>query len=131
MLKSLQIPLRGLLAVAFLLAAAPASQAYHVVDQDLYDSLLKKCYRNSDDNDGDDIYRIIKKALEGHEDQGIGLVEKLIDKLKDNRKKLDNDVSKKDLDRVFKRLKKYLRSHRTGEHTSGTITSPESGTTPP
>ncbi len=131
MLKSLQIPLRGLLAVAFLLSAAPVSQAFHVVDQDLYDSLVKKSYRISDDNDADDIYRLIKKALENHPDQGIGLVEKLIDKLKDNRKKLDNDVSNKDLNRVLKRLKKYLASHRTGEHSSGPITSPESGTTPP
>lgn len=126
MLKILQTPLRGLLAVAFLLTAAPASQASHVVDPDLYDSLVKKCFRNSDDNNADDLYKIIRDALEGHPDQGLGLVEKLIDKLKDNRDKLDNDVSKKDLNRVLKKLKKWLRAHRTLEH--GDISPPESGT---
>ena len=113
--------------MTLLLTAAPVSRA--AIDSDLYDSLLKKCYRNSDDNDADDLYAIIKKALEGHTDQGLELVEKLIDKLKDTRKKLDNDVSKKDLDAVEKRLKKWLRKHRL--QVTGNINTPESATVAP
>ena len=127
MLKSLQRPLRGLLAATLLLTAAPVSRA--AIDSDLYDSLLKKCYRNSDDNDADDLYDIIKKALEGHSDQDFDLVKKLIGKLKDNRKKLDHGVSNNDLDDVSKRLKKWLRAHRPREH--GPISDPESPTKSP
>ena len=114
--------------MTLLLTAAPVSRA--AIDSDLYDSLLKKCYRNSDDNDADDLYAIIKKALEGHTDQGLELVEKLIDKLKDNRKKkLDKDVSEKDLEAVEKKLKKWLRKHRT--QVNGNINTPESATVAP
>lgn len=121
MLKSLQPPLRGLLAVAFLFSAAPMSRA--AFDSDLYDSLLKKIYRNSDDNNGDDIYSIVRKALESHSDQDADLVKKLFKKLRDNRKKLDNNVSKKDLDDVERRLLKFLKKRRPQP---GPISPPES-----
>lgn len=109
MLKTLLIPLRGLLAVALLLTAAPVSQA--AVDSDVFDSLLKKIYRTSSDGDGDDIYSIIRKSLQEHPNQGRDLIEKLIKKLKANRRKLDSGVSITDLDIVKKRLLDYLKKH--------------------
>ena len=128
MLKTLQIPFRGLLAVAFLLTAAPASQA--VIDTNLYDSLLKKCYNHSENGDATDIRRFIQTALEEHPDQGLDLVEKLIKKLKANKDKLDSDVTNADLDRVLKKLRRWLSSHRT-QGTGGNINTPESATTHP
>lgn len=130
MIKSLQIPIRGLLAVAFLLTATPALQAAHAsFDRDLSKSVLKKCYRNSEAGDAGDLYEIIRNALEKNPDQGLGLVEKLIDELQDNRDQLHDGVSSKDLKRIFKKLKKWIRSHRSGDH--GPISPPTSGTTPP
>ena len=130
MLKTLQIPLRGLLALAFLLTAAPVSQASHATfDRSLSKSLLKKCYQNSEDSDGDDLYKIIRDALEDHPDQGLGLVDELYDELLDNRDQLDDDVSKRDLKKIFKKLKKWIRSHRSGNH--GPISPPTSGTISP
>ena len=125
MLKTLQPPLRGLLAVALLLAAAPLSSADY--DSDLADSLVKKCIRNSDDNDAEDIYSIIRKALESHTGEGSDLVKNVMKRLRNNRGKLDNDVSNKDLDRVESQLKKWLKKHR--RHDDGNVSPPESNTT--
>lgn len=132
MLKTLQIPLRGLLAAAFLLTAAPESEAASF-DRNLFKSVLKKCYRNSDDGDGGDIYEIIRKALEKNPDQGSRLVENLIDELQDNRDQLNEGVSERDLKRILKKLKKWLRSQppRDKGLDKGPISPPTSGTTPP
>lgn len=111
--------------MVFLLTAAPASRA--TFDSDLYDSLLKKIYRNSRAGDAGDIYSIIKKALEGHPNEGVDLVDKLIEKLEATRKKLAFDVSKKDLERLEKKLHRWLRSHRS--QNNGNISGPESATT--
>ena len=128
MIKSLQIPIRGLLAVAFLLTAAPALQAAHAsVDRGLSKSVLKKCYQKSDDGDAGDLYEIIRKALEANPDQGLKLVENLIEELQDNRDQLHDGVSEKDLKRILKKLKKWVRSHRKDGH--GPISPPTSGTT--
>lgn len=122
MIKTLQIPLRGILAAALLLAAAPLCSADY--DRDLCDSLVKKSQRNSDDNNGDDIYAIIRKALESHTAEGSDLVKCVIKKLKRNLKKLDNDVSKKDLADVESRLLKWVKKHRP--QGNGNVSPPES-----
>lgn len=127
MLKSLHRPLRGLLALTFLLTAAPASRA--AFDSDLYDSLLKKIYRNSRAGDAGDIYSIIRKALAGNPSEGQDLVDALLKKLQATRGKLDEDVSTEDLARVKKKLHKWLRTHRMEHH--GGISPPESATTAP
>ncbi len=125
MLKSLQRPLRGLLALVFLLTAAPASQA--TFDSNLYDSTLKKIYRNPGDGDVDDIYKIIRRALEGNPDEGDDFVIALISALKRNHSKIDDSISNKDLNRIRKILRRWVRSHRSENH--GNISTPESATT--
>ena len=125
--KTLQTPLRLIIALALLLTAAPASRAAY--DADLYDSLLKKIYKNAEAGDAGDIYSIIKKALEGNVNEGDDLVDALIKKLLNNGDKLDEDVSKRDLARVKKRLHRWLRTHR--HHDDGNVTPPESPTTGP
>ena len=125
MLKSLQRPLRGLLALIFLLTAAPASQA--TFDSGLYDSLLKKIYRNSRAGDAGDIYNIIRKTLDENSNEGQDLVDALLKKLQHTRSKLAKNVSRKDLMRVKKKLHDWLSSHRSENH--GNISTPESATT--
>ena len=127
MLKTLHIPLRSLLAVAFLLAAAPVSRATY--DTHLYDSLLKKIYKNSSDGDAGDIYSLIRKALETNPDEGTDLVDALIKKLGHNLDNLDEGVSKDDLLRVRKKLRRWLRSHPRHTDNHGPVTTPESPTT--
>ena len=127
MLKSLQRPLRGLLALVFLLTAAPASRAAY--DSHLYDSLLDKIYDQSSEGDASDIYRIIRKALNSHPNEGDELVDALIKKLKDNLDRLDKNVVERDLQRVKKKLRNWLRTHRKPSH--GPISSPESPTNNP
>jgi hypothetical protein len=126
MLKLLRLPLCGFIAAIALLAAAPTSRA------SLSESLLKKIYAQSADGDAGDIYRIIKRGLEDHPDASGDFVRKLIGKLEDNLDSLDNGVSKKDMERVYKRLRKYLKQRQAAQFASsgshGNIASPESGT---
>ena len=122
MIKTLQPPLRGLLAVAMLLAAAPLSPA--AFDEELADNLVKKSIRISDDNDADDIYSIIRKALESHTSEGEDLIKNVMKRLRNGRGNLDKDVSKKDLDNVESRLRKWLRKHRP--QNNGPVSEPES-----
>ena len=56
--------------------------------------------------------------------RGSDLVKCVIKKLKKNLKKLDNDVSKKDLDDVESRLLKWLKKHRP--QSNGNVSPPES-----
>jgi hypothetical protein len=125
MLKALRLPLCGFIASSILLAAAPTSQA------SLSESLLKKIYAHSSEGDAGDIYRIIKRALEDHPDESGDFVKKLIGKLEDNLDNLDNGVSKQDLERVYKRLRKFLKQRKAAQVASsghqGNISSPESG----
>lgn len=125
--KTLHIPLRLIIALALLVTAAPVSRAAY--DANLYDSLLKKIYKNSDDGDAGDIYGIIKKALIANPDEGEDLVDALIKKLLKTGDKLDADVSDADLARVKRKLRRWLRTHR--HHDDGNITPPESPTTGP
>ena len=127
MLKSLQRPLRGLLALVFLLTAAPASRATY--DAHLYDSLLKDIYKNASGGDGGDIRSIIKKALIANPNEGQDLVDALIKKLRGTRGKLAENLSDGDLALVKKKLRKWLRTHRMPN--SGGISNPESATTAP
>ena len=106
MTKSLRFPLIALLAVSTLLAAAPTSQATLN-----YKSLLKKIYKNSDDGDGKDIHDIIRRALEKDTEGGDEVLKKLLKALKNNRDQLNDGVSEDDLDRIFKKLHKWVKSH--------------------
>ena len=126
MLKTLRLPICGLLSVAMLLAAAPRSQA--AFSSSLYHSLLKKIYSHSDEGDGGDIFVIIKKALQANPNEGDDLVKKLIATLEDNLDQLDDGVDKDDLKRIAKRLKKYLKQHQAVQTNHGNVSSPESPT---
>ena len=106
MTKSLRLPLFALLAASTLLAAAPAAQAAQS-----YKSLLKKIYKNSKDSDGGDIYAIIKRSLEKDSEDGGDFLKKLIKALKRNRDQLDAGVTDDELDRIFKKLRNYLKRH--------------------
>lgn len=124
MFAKLHIPL-GLIAVSLLLAAAPTAQA------NLSTSLLKRIYAQSSEGDAGDIYRLIKRALDDHQEESDNFVKKIIGQLEDNLGNLDNGVSKDDLQRVSKRLRKYLKQRRAAQLASlgqvGNITPPESG----
>ena len=111
--------------MVFLLTAAPASRA--TFDPDLADSLLKQIYQRASDGDERVIYRIIRKALEAHPDEGLDLINKLIKELRNNSEKLHDSDAKKDLARVRRKLRNWLRSHRMPSH--GAISTPESATT--
>lgn len=118
----LQSPLRGFLAAAMLLASAPLSPADF--DEDLADSLVKKSTRNSEDSNADDIYGFILKALKSHTSEGEDLVKNVMKRLRNGLGNLDKDVSKKDLDNVESRLRKWLKKHRPQNH--GPVSEPES-----
>lgn len=123
MTKSLRFPLVALLAVSTLLAAVPAAQAALS-----HKSLLKKIYNNSDDGDGNDIHDIIRRALEKDTEDGEDVLKKLFKALKNNRAQLDDGVSEDDLDRIFKKLRKWVKSHppKRNNPPKGPITPPES-----
>jgi hypothetical protein len=114
----------GLIAVATLVAAAPASQASF--DSGLYKSVLKTIYNKSSEGDGGDIFTIIRRALRENPDQGEDLVKKLIATLEDNIDKLDDGISTDDLKQINKRLKKYLKQHQVVQVSHGNITRSES-----
>ena len=119
MTKSLRLPLFALLAAYTLFAAAPAAQAAQS-----YKSLLKKIYRNSKDGDGGDIYAIIKQSLQQDSAGGDEFLKKLLKALKRNRDQLDAGVTDDDLDRIFKKLRRYLKRHPHKD--TGPIKPPES-----
>ena len=122
MLKTLQFPLCAILALTLLLTAAPVSRAAY--NTDLFDATLKKIYRNPGDGDVDDIYKIIRRALEGNQNEGDDFVDALISALKRNRSRIDGDITNKDLNRIRKILHRWVSSHRG--QTGGTVTPPES-----
>lgn len=129
MFKKLSLPLAAVL--AFQLTFAPVANAAY--NKELYKDLLGDIYDKSKLGDGGDIYRIIKKALEQNPTEGSSLVNALISELEDNLDDLAFDVSKEDLRRIKKQLKKYLQRRSafvsTGGNTNqGNVTPPESNT---
>jgi hypothetical protein len=128
MFKKLSLPLAAVLSFQFAFAPV-ASAAYN---KDLYEDLLKDIYKKSDEGDGGDIYRIIKKALEKNPSEGTDLVNKLINELEDNLDDLAFDVSKEDLRRIKRQLRRYIRNRAafvfTGNTNQGNVAPPESNT---
>jgi hypothetical protein len=126
MFKKLRLPLLAVLALQFVLTPA-ADAAY---SKSLYKDLLSEIYKKSDLGDGGDIYLMIKKALAENPNQGSDLVNKLISELEDNLDQLAFDVSKEDLRRVKKQLRKYIKKRDAAlfvtTPTQGNVAPPES-----
>ncbi len=126
MFKKLRFPLLAVVILQF--AIAPAARAEY--DNNLYKKLLKNIYSDSEEGDAGDIYQIIKRALAANSDQGADLVNKLISTLEDNIDQLAFDVSKDDLRRVKRQLRKYLQRRNANlfvsTPTQGNVTPPES-----
>lgn len=127
MLKTLKSPLSGLLALALLLGSTPLSHAAY--DTALYDSLLKKIYKQSRASEGGDIYKIIRDALEENPKENAELVDALIKKLFKNRSKLADGLDKKDLVRIRKKLRRWVQTHPRQTGGGGNVSPPESNTT--
>lgn len=126
MFHFLRLPLFALVAVSTMLAAAPATHA--AIDSKLFNSLLQKCYReSSSDGKGDagDIRLIISKGIDTHSLDDDELVRKLIATLKSNLDELDENVTREDLDKIFKKLKRKVRRQTAERNTAGAITSTE------
>lgn len=128
MFKIPRLPVVALVASAFLLTSVAPSHADY--SRSLYNSLLKKIYAKSEDGDAGDIFVIIQRSLEENPQSTEDLIKKLIKTLQKNRDKLASDVSKADLDRVFKRVKKFQKQQQAARFINsgnrGNITPPES-----
>ena len=125
MLKSLQIPLRGLLAVAFLLTAVPVSHATY--NPNVYDSVVKKLKKNPEDTGAEDIHDILLKALKSNPNEGEDLIKALIRYLKRHHGDFD-DVSNNRLNRIRRELRNWVQKHRPENpgNSGGGVTPPES-----
>ena len=126
MLKTLKSPLSGLLALALLLGSAPMSRATY--DTALYDSLLKKIFKESRASEGGDIRKIIKDALIDHPQEGDDLINALIKKLLKNRRKLarGEGLEVDDLKLIKKKLHRFLQTHPRQTGGGGNVSTPES-----
>lgn len=129
MFKLIRIFLVAAVAASATLTFTPAAHANF--DSDLFDSLLKKIYKKSNEGDGGDIRRIISEGIDNHSGDDLELVKKLMETLNKNRDRLHESVSDKDLDRIFKKLRKKIAKQRAaansnGGGTQGPITGSES-----
>ncbi|MCE9608675.1 MAG: hypothetical protein K8R23_00445 [Chthoniobacter sp.] len=127
-MKIRRLPIIALLAIATLVSSAPDSMAES--NRASYKSILRKIYRHSNDGDAQDIFKIIEKELGRTAQSGDEkLIKRIIKELKKNRDQLADGVSDSDLDKLFKKLKAYIRSlppDNGGDQ--GPVTPPESST---
>lgn len=124
-MKFSRLPLAALLAASAFLAFTPDSLARGTDD---FSSILRKIYRNSKDDDAKDIFAIISKEIGQNSSSADNekLVKKIIKELKKHKDQLANGVSDEDLDRVFKKAKKFIRNHPPED--KGNVKPPESST---
>jgi phage-related tail protein len=120
MFKAIRLPI--IVGTVLLFAAEPALHAASI------NSVLKELYSKSEDGDAGDLFGLIKKTFGDNYQSNLDFIDKLFSKLEDNIDKLAFDVSKSDLKRIKKKLRKSAQQRQAAQFANsgsgGTIAPP-------